>query len=131
LLAALVLTVAAAVGSVRMLAVPAVGIALVLLLVLAIWMPAAYTRDARDVKDGKALRPPGLSTPLRVVTNPLGLRVEPVRVSWIGEAKAAYDFGRGEVMYLGSADGTAVFFDPRNRRTVRVPAGDVVVTRDG
>jgi hypothetical protein len=34
-------------------------------------------------------------------------------------------------MYLGSADGTAVFFDPRTRRTVRVPAGDVVVTRDG
>jgi hypothetical protein len=65
------------------------------------------------------------------VTNPLGLRVEPVRVSWIGEAKAAYDFGRGEVMYVGSADGTAVFFDPRTRPTVRVPAGDVVVTRDG
>jgi hypothetical protein len=118
-------------SAVRGLRVPAVGFALATLVFFAGWMPATYTRDAHLVKRGHSLRPPGLSTPIRVLTNPLGLRVEPVRVSWIAGTNAAYDFARERVMYLGSANGVAVFFDPSRRRTLRVPAGDIVVTRDG
>jgi hypothetical protein len=100
------------------------------LLVLAVWMPFAYDRRADDVKKGKPVRPPGLSTPLRLVTNPLGLRVVPMLVSWTDETRAAYDF-RGEVMYLGRADGIAVFLDPTNQRTVHVPQNDIVLERKG
>ncbi len=100
------------------------------LVVLMVWMPFAYDLKADDVKQGKPVRPPGLSTAYRLVTNPLGLRVVPVRVSWIDEKHAAYDF-QSEVMYLGRADGIAVFFDPSNQRTVHVPQGDIVLEREG
>jgi hypothetical protein len=101
------------------------------LVVLALWMPLTYTRDAHRVKEGKALRPAGLSTPNRIVTNPLGLRVEPVRVSWIDKARAAHDFGSDRVVYLGRAEGIAVFYDAEKRQTVRVPEGDIVIERTG
>ena len=32
-------------------------------------------------------------------------------------------------MYLGRANGTAAFFDPCEHVTVRVPDGDLVITR--
>ena len=99
------------------------------LLVLALWMPWAYTRDAHRVKERKPLRPAGLSTPGRLATNPLGLRAEPVRVVWIDKGHAAHDFGSGEVMYLGRAEGNAVFFDPEHRQTVHVPESDIVIER--
>jgi hypothetical protein len=53
-----------------------------------------------------------------------------VSVSWINEMHAAYDFGDNEVMYLGRADGIAVFFDASARRTVRVPEDEVVIERN-
>jgi hypothetical protein len=99
------------------------------LVVLALWTPFAYDFEAHDVENGDQVRPPGLSTAYRLITNPLGLRVTKVRVSWIDEMHTAYDF-RGEVMYLGRADGTAVFFDPRNKQTVRIPQGDIVIERE-
>jgi hypothetical protein len=107
------------------------AIALGALLVLALWMPWAYTRDAHRVKERNALRPAGLSTPDRMVTNPLGLRAEPVRVVWIDKSRAAHDFGPGDVMYLGRAQGNAVFFDPALRQTVSVPENDIVIERAG
>lgn len=107
-----------------------VGFLLVALPILLLWMPHTYSRDAARVRDGKSMRPAGLSTPRRIITNPLGLRVEPVRVSWIDETHAVYDFGRTEVMYLGRADGTAVFYDPRSQRTVRVPENNIVIERN-
>jgi hypothetical protein len=136
LVAGIVLTVAAVVRPARAprgrrLRAPTVGVALVALVLFAVWMRVAYTSDAHRVKRGRSLRPPGLSTPGRVVTNPLGLRVEPVRVTWLGGSAGGYEFGHADVMYLGRADGIAVLFDPARRRTVRVPAGDVVLTRDG
>jgi hypothetical protein len=99
------------------------------LLILAVWMPPTYTRDAHSVKEGKSLRPAGLSSPLRLIRNPLGLRVESVHVSWIDEERAAYDFGNRRVMYLGRSSGTAVFFDPTQNKTVRVPEGNIVIER--
>lgn len=103
---------------------------LIALPILLLWMPHSYSGDADRVRDGKSVRPAGVSSPLRIITNPLGLRVEPVRVSWIDDTHAAYDFGRNEVMYLGHADGIAVFFDPRNQRTVRVPENNIVIERN-
>jgi hypothetical protein len=100
---------------------------LVSIVALPIWVPQAYRHDADCVEDGKAVRPAGLSTPLRIITNPLGLRAEPVRVAWINGGSTGYDFGTENVIYLGRADGTAVFFDPRTKQTVRVPQNDVVV----
>jgi len=106
-----------------------IGSTLCSLLVLAVWMPFAYDSRADDVKHGKPVRPPGLSTAYRLVTNPLGLRAVPVHVSWIGDVHA-YDF-QNEVVYLGRADGIAIFFDPTNQRTVRVPQTDIVIERKG
>lgn len=108
----------------------AVGFMLVLLPILLVWMPHAYSDDAIQVRNGMRIRPAGLSTPGRIITNPLGLRVEAVRVSWIDDTQTAYDFGSSQVMYLGRADGTAVFYDPRNERTVRVPENNIVIERN-
>jgi hypothetical protein len=107
-----------------------VGFILVALPILLVWMPRTYSNDTARVRDGKSIRPAGLSTPHRIITNPLGLRVEPVRVSWIDDTHAAYDFGSNQVMYLGRADGTAVFYDRRNERTVRVPENNIVIERN-
>lgn len=93
---------------------------------LPFWVPHAYKHDADCVQAGKAVRPAGLSTPLRIITNPLGLRAEPVQVDWLGGMSPAYDFGSEKVMYLGRAGGTAVFFDPRTKQTVRVPQSDIL-----
>ena len=105
------------------------GSALCSIAVLAVWMPFVYDLKAKDIEDGKPLRPPGLSTAYRLVTNPLGLRALPVHVSWIDETHPAYDF-RNEVEYLGRADGIAVFFDPTSQQTVRVPESDIVIERE-
>lgn len=109
----------------------ALGFAVVALGVLAVWLPITYPRRADDVKDGKALHPGGIT--YRVIKNPLALRAEPVRVRWIDDkAKGRYAFGSGEVMYLGAANGVAVFYDPRpeKRQTVRVPDSDIVIDHD-
>jgi hypothetical protein len=95
------------IGPVTVWAVEAASMVLVL---MALFIPPAYTSDAHHVKDGKSLRPAGLSSPLRLLENPLGLRVEPVHVSWVDKAQQAYDFGGQRVMYLGHADGFAAFF---------------------
>jgi hypothetical protein len=101
------------------------------LLIMVFWMPLSYTSDANGVRNNRDnLRPAGLSSPFQIITNPLGIRVEPVRVSWVDETHAAYDFGTHEVMYLGRADGIAVFFDATNHQTVRVPESDVVIERE-
>jgi hypothetical protein len=104
-----------------------VAAALAAILSLPFWVPQAYKHDADCVQAGKAVRPAGLSTPLRIITNPLGLRVEPVRAAWIDGASPAYDFGREKVMNLGRAAGTAVLFYPRTQQPVRVPQHDVVI----
>lgn len=108
----------------------AVQFTTVALLVLAIWMPFAGDFKANDVKEGRTVRPAGLSTIHRLITNPLAIRVERVRVSWIDEMKAVYDFSSSDVMYLGRADGVAVFVDPRNDRTIHVPDSSIVIERE-
>jgi hypothetical protein len=108
----------------------AVAVIFVALAVCAVWLPVAYFFGASSVRDGNAMRPAGLSTPWRLITNPLGLRVEPVHVTWIGETTPSYEFENKAVMYLGGADGTAVFFDPCEHVTVRVPDGGLVITRE-
>jgi len=106
-----------------------VAVLLVALGVCAVWLPVSYQLEANRVRDGEPVRPAGLTTLQRVLKNPLGIRVEPVRVTWIGETKPANDFEDDPVMYLGRADGTAAFFDPCTKSTVRVPDGDIVMTR--
>jgi hypothetical protein len=105
----------------------AVTTAFLLISILILTLPPTYQNRAEDVKDGKAVRPAGITW--RIFENPFGLRVERVHVSWIDKTNAAYDFGPGEVMYLGRARGVAVFFDPREgkQRTVRVPDGGIVI----
>jgi hypothetical protein len=98
-----------------------------LLFSLPFWVPHAYKHDANCVEAGKAVRPAGLSTPLRIITNPLGLRAEPVQVQWIDGTSPPYDFGGEKVMYLGRAGGIAVFFDPRTEQTVRAPQNDILI----
>jgi hypothetical protein len=101
------------------------------LLVLAGGVPFGYDYPVDDVKNGEPVNPPGLALSAipRFITNPLGLRVVKVHVSWIDEMHPAYDF-RDEVMYLGRANGIAVFFDPTKTRTVRVPESHIVIERD-
>lgn len=99
------------------------------LLFLAAWMPFVYAGDADSVREGNALQPAGVTW--GIFKNPLGLRAEPVHVSWIDDKQGRYDFGskQEEVMYLGRANGIAVFFDPRKNRTVRVPDSEIVIER--
>jgi hypothetical protein len=101
----------------------------VALVLLAIWWPLVYSYDATDVLHGKRLRP----TLLGIYRNPLGLRAEVVHVAWIDPTHARYKFfvksKPKRVVYLGSAGGIAVFFDPTNQQTVRVPQNDIVIGR--
>jgi len=66
-----------------------------------------------------------LSTPLRIITNALRLRAEPVQVESLDGTSRRMTSAR-EVMYLGRAGGTAVFFDPRTKQTVRVAKNDIL-----
>jgi len=104
-------------------------ICFVALVVLAIWFPAWYGAQADDVARGEPLRP----EPDRLRSlwlNPLGIRAEPVLVEWTSnDADEPYPFGSEKVMYLGRADGVAVFYDPATDQTVRVPDSDVVIVR--
>ncbi len=52
-------------------------------------------------------------------------------VTWIGGGASPPELaGPTCFLYLGRADGVVVLFDPRTRRSIRVPGGDVVVSVD-
>jgi hypothetical protein len=103
-------------------------VGLLLLVVVTIVMPVWYSAKAEDVRDGEPLRPE-IDRLFAVVRNPLGIRAEPVEVTWAGDGDEPYPF-RGPAIYLGRADGVAVLYDPRTEQTVRVPDSEVVIVRE-
>lgn len=61
----------------------------------------------------------------------LGLRAEPALIQWFSKPPAGTDTISGHcLMYLGTADGVDVFFDPGpgSQRTIRVQASAIVMT---
>lgn len=101
------------------------------LLVLTVGVPVWYTDKAEAVGRGEPLRPEA-DRLLTVVVNPLGIRAEPVRVTWTRRGgDDLYSFGSEKPIYLGRADGVTVLYDPARERTVRVPDTEVVIVRDG
>ena len=53
-------------------------------------------------------------------------------ITWIGSGSPPAELAVDPCfLYLGRADGVVVLFDPRSRRSIRVPAGNVLVSVDG
>lgn len=74
-------------GRGRRISVTGAQVLIVAFVILLVAMPLAYRWNAGRVRNGLPLRPAGVSTPQRLFTNPLGLRVEPVRVAWVASPK--------------------------------------------
>jgi hypothetical protein len=86
----------------------------------------ALSRDLADeVKDGKAVTPGFPSW-----TNPLGLRAQPARITWLeGSPPTGLEGLAGEsLLYLGQASGMLVLFNPATDQALRVPSGAVVLS---
>lgn len=60
----------------------------------------------------------------------LAVQAVPAAVAWkdSGNEQAVPLRTRGCLLYLGKADSTVVFYDVSNRESLRLPAGDVVIT---
>lgn len=90
-------------------------------------LPVQYARIAADVQSGDtpALDPRRIGPQL---TNPLGIRAERVRVTWIEQGEAPYKLDEGQAfVYLGHANGLTALYDLKYRRTVRVPDTSIAV----
>ncbi len=87
--------------------------------------PDGYRELASQVKDGEAVTPAFISW-----TNPLGVRVQPARVTWLeGSPPAELEAVAGKpLLYLGEAGGMLALFDPATDRALRVPAGAVALS---
>jgi hypothetical protein len=107
-------------------AVIATVITTILLLVILIFPFAQAHRDARSVRAGHAIQSPGILDPF----NPLAIRAELATVSSAvkpGEMPALDRLGAMSLIYLGKADGTAVFYDPVGESAVYLPVGSMVI----
>jgi hypothetical protein len=80
--------------------------------------------DLRGVRAGQVRHPTFFGLPFG------SWGADAARVDWVaGNPPADFAHGRRCLLYLGQANGTAVFYDARDEgRTIRLPAGDVVVT---
>jgi hypothetical protein len=90
------------------------------------WMHHQAQTSAGRAYEGHAVRSVNISA-LQV----LGLRAEPSLVQWSDKIPSGADTISGHcLMYLGSADGVAVFFDPgpHSVRTIRLQTSAIVVT---
>jgi hypothetical protein len=80
---------------------------------------------ADDVRAGEAVTPTLFSR-----SNPLGLRAQPARISWLeGSApEGLQSFGDKPLLYLGEGGGMLVLFDPTTDQALRVPNGAVLLS---
>lgn len=103
-------------------------IAMVISFVLAaVVLVAQAATDAQAVREGRSARPTGLGTRLA------SWGAERATVRWTSEAPARKFPGIEAqcLMYLGKSDGTAYFYRPQTKETLRLPASDLaVVTKD-
>jgi hypothetical protein len=62
----------------------------------------------------------------------LGVRAEPVVVTWLHGAPPKSFSDRENMVYLGEKSGSRVLYRPRDKQTIRIPEGDVALamTRD-
>ncbi len=60
----------------------------------------------------------------------LAVRAVPADVAWVGgDAAGSFPLSDREcLMYLGQGNGTSVFYDARTRESLRLPAGNIVVS---
>jgi hypothetical protein len=105
----------------------AVALAIATLLVLATVLLQGWS-DGRAVLDGEVrhARFGGVgSMPIS------SWGADAATVGWIGSGLPPDELADPCFLYLGRGDGLVVLFDPRTRRSLRVPAGDVLVSVDG
>jgi hypothetical protein len=95
--------------------------------VVAVLLVAQAAVDAQAVREGRSARPTALG--MRMAS----WGAERATLRWISQAAAAKFPGIEAqcLMYLGKSDGTAYFYRPQTKETLRLPASDVaVVTKD-
>jgi hypothetical protein len=83
---------------------------------------------AQHVKHGRPLNPSGMLPLLFQPLNVLGLRVPRVTVLPVGKGTLPSTWCvTRPLMYLGSANGTSVFYDSKRKVTLRLPSAAVII----
>jgi hypothetical protein len=101
--------------------IAAVTSAVALFAGLLVVMWATARSQARLVQDGKTVRPPFLFD--------TGTRAHRASVKWVGDAPVGLsDVQTHRLMYLGESGGSVVLYDVDEKRSLRLPAGEVVVS---
>jgi hypothetical protein len=95
------------------------------LVILFLFWPGFSGDRSDDVKIGEALTPGFFSE-----SNPLGLRAQPARITWLAESAPAglEPLADKPLLYLGEGGGMLVLFDPATDQALRVPSGAVVLS---
>jgi hypothetical protein len=100
-----------------------IAIVATVLLIFMLRLPAQATNLAMHVKQDRPV------APIRLLgLTMLAVRAERAHVTWINDPpKQPMQLIGYPVLYLGQADGNAVFWDPRGRRTVVVPVSNLLI----
>jgi hypothetical protein len=79
------------------------------------------------VEQGREVKP----SPTFYVVPPVPIRAEPVAVVWIGSPKLDLNESLDCVMYLGRAEGIAVFYVPSDHKSLRLPSHSIAILSKG
>lgn len=97
-----------------------------LTLLVALAARASQAADCAARVDGDSVHGLRLNVPGFHVTL-VSVRANRALVRWNDSAQA-HGLQNGKVVYLGTGESTAVVYDPAKKQTLRVPAGDVVIS---
>jgi hypothetical protein len=101
---------------------------MVVVVVVSVAVPSAFLFAGahfagREVQRGEPLKlfPPWPDS--------IGVRADAVTITWLGEQipRAVQSSQKHRLIYLGRSESEIALFDARDQRTIRVPAGSVVV----
>jgi hypothetical protein len=99
----------------------ALSIVLTLVLILIIGVLDAR-HSAKAVMSGEPLRAHAVGN---IIPSPYIFRGEKVDVKWIGQT-SPMKVG-GSLMYLGTAESTSVFYDYKEKKTLRIPSSAILI----
>jgi hypothetical protein len=92
------------------------------------YLPDRARALADGVEKGETVRPPS-SLSLRLVD--LSVEALPARLTSLGENDLPAELRSRSLRYLGEAGGILILYDWKTKRTIRLPAGSMVVTTHG
>lgn len=100
-----------------------IAIALIVMVAYLIRLPPQAASLARQVEQNQPVRP------IRFLgLTMLAIRAEPARVTWLSDLQQQPRQLIGySVLYLGQANGNAVFWDPRGRHTIIIPTSNLLI----